>query len=275
MTSMGWHAELELWFEHNREATRLMRRRHVGPLAVQRPFYPETDGSAHVYLLHPPGGVAGSDVLDIACFLGAGARTVLTTPGATKFYRSQQGESAQTTRIDVGAEGVCEYLPQETIIFDGAKAKIATHVSLSGNAAYLGWEIMSFGRPACGEAFNTGEVRQRVEILRDGRPIWFEQFRICGGDPVMNAFFAFHAKPIVATMVYAGPANENAVSRIRETLGKAAETLFSVTRLERVIVCRYLGGRMSEAKALFLQAWGILREAGLGKPAAVPRIWAT
>lgn len=271
----GWHAELELWFEHNREATRLMRRRHVGPLAVQQPFYPENDGSAHVYILHPPGGVAGEDILDISCFLGRSARAVLTTPGATKFYRSERGQSTQTTRIDVGEGGICEYLPQETIVFDGARASISTHISLSGDAIYLGWEIVSLGRPACQERFDMGEVRQRVQISRDGKPIWFEQFRLQGADPAMNAAFAFGAKPIVGTMVYAGPADEDAVRRIREAFGDAAKNLVSVSRLERVIVCRYLGGRMSEAKKLFRKAWEVLRETGLGKPAAAPRIWAT
>ncbi|MBA8842757.1 urease accessory protein [Ochrobactrum sp. RH1CCR137] len=273
--SKGWHAELELGFEHSHEVTRLMRRRHVGPLAVQQPFYPEKDGSAHVYLLHPPGGVAGEDVLDISCFLGRGSKAVLTTPGATKFYRSDRGRSIQTTRINVGEGGVCEYLPQETIVFDGAKASISTHVSLSGDAVYLGWDIVSLGRPACRENFDAGELRQRVEIFRDGRPIWFEQFRLQGADQAMNAAFAFCARPIVATMVYAGPAHENTLQRIREALGDAGKNLFSVSQLERVIVCRYLGGRMSEAKALFRKAWEVIRETGLGKPAAAPRIWAT
>ncbi|MGH8010814.1 MAG: urease accessory protein UreD, partial [Candidatus Binatia bacterium] len=247
----------------------------VGPLAVQQPFYPEKDGRAHVYLLHPPGGVAGEDVLDISCFLGRGARAVLTTPGATKFYRSERGRSSQTTRIEVGEGGICEYLPQETIVFDGAKASISTQVSLSRDAIYLGWDIISLGRPACQESFDKGEVRQRVEILRDGKPIWFEQFRLYGADPAMNAAFAFCAKPIVATMVYAGPADESALHAIREAVGDAARNLFSASRLERVIVCRYLGGRMSEAKTLFRKAWEVLRETGLGKPAAAPRIWAT
>lgn len=175
----------------------------------------------------------------------------------------------------MGEGGICEYLPQETIVFDGAKASIGTKVFLSGDAVYLGWDIISLGRPACQESFDTGEVRQRVEIFRDGKPIWFEQFRLHGADPALNAAFAFCAKPIVATMVYAGPADESALHAIREAVGDAARNLFSVSRLERVIVCRYLGGRMTEAKTLFRKAWEVLRETGLGKPAAAPRIWAT
>ena len=275
MTIEGWHAELELWFEHSRKMTRLMRRRHVGPLAVQRPFYPEADGSAHVYLLHPPGGVAGGDELNIKCFLGPCAHTVFTTPGATKFYKSSRNPSVQRTEISVDTGGVCEYLPQETIVFDGANASINTRVTLAGDALYLGWEFVSFGRPASGEHFTTGELHQRIEILRDGCPIWFEQFRIPGGDPVITAPFGLAGRPILGTMIYAGPAEEGTIDRIREALGDAATRLFSISRLERVIVCRYLGDRMSEAKMLFQRAWEILRETGLGKTAIAPRIWAT
>lgn len=271
----GWHARLELWFEKNHQATRLVRRRHVGPLAVQRPFYPEPDGVAHVYLLHPPGGVAGGDELSIRCFLGPDSRTVLTTPGATKFYKSNQGCSILKTEIDVETDGICEYLPQETIIFDGANASIDTTISLTGNAIYLGWEFISLGRPACGEIFGTGQFRQRTRIVKNGHLIWFEQFRLSGGDIIINSSFGLAEQPILGTMVYTGPMTEYAIDRVREALGKETARLFSVSRLERVVVCRYLGRSMSEAKAIFRKAWEILREAGLGKPAAAPRIWAT
>ena len=271
----GWHAKLELWFEQNHNATRLMRRQHVGPLAVQRPFYPETDGAAHVYLLHPPGGVAGGDQLNVRCFLGPDARTVLTTPGATKFYKSNQGRSILKTEIDVEAGGICEYLPQETIIFDGANASLNTTISLAENATYLGWEFISFGRPACGETFKTGQFHQCIKILKNGHLIWFEQFRLSGGDAIINASFGLAEQPILGTMVYTGPLEESAVDRVREALGEKAAALFSISQLERVVVCRYLGRRMSEAKAFFRQVWEILREAGLGKSAAAPRIWAT
>src|SRR5262245_31815427 len=96
----GWPAELELWFEASQGKTRLKRRRHAGPLMVQRPFFPESDGTCHVYLLHPPGGVAGGDRLDMRFHLAPGSRAVLTTPGATKFYRCPDSRSQQNCIID-------------------------------------------------------------------------------------------------------------------------------------------------------------------------------
>lgn len=271
----GWHAELELWFENRQDKTRLMRRRHVGPLAVQSPFYPEDDGAAHVYLLHPPGGVAGGDRLAINCTLGAGARAVLTTPGATKFYRSERGRSIQQLTIEVGAQGICEYLPQETILFNGADAAIYTDISLAADAIYLGWEFISFGRPAAGERFTDGKARQRVRIFRDGKLIWFEQFNLPNNGQALDAPHALAGRPIMGTMIYAGPIPETAVERIRELLAQSAGAVFSVTELERVLVCRYLGNRMSEGKQLFVRAWDVLREMGIGKRAVAPRIWAT
>ncbi|MGF6177418.1 urease accessory protein UreD [Ensifer sp. 4252] len=271
----GWHAELELWFANSHGKTRLMRRRHCGPLAVQRAFHPEDDGSAHVYILHPPGGVAGGDVLDIASHLAPSSRVVLTTPGATKFYRSERGMSVQRTLIDVGAGGTCENLPQETILFEGADASISTRIMLGDDAVYAGWDLISLGRPAAGERFARGRFRQRIEIARCGEIIWFEQMAFSDAPEVLTAPFIFAGHPIMGTMVYAGPALENTVEHIRDHLGEAARGVFSVSQLERVIVCRYLGQRMSEAKRLFLQAWSVLRERGLMKKAVAPRIWAT
>lgn len=275
MTVNGWRAELDLTFEYSNGLTRLMHRRHMGPLVVQRPFHPEADGSAHVYILHPPGGVAGGDQLNMTCHLGPNARTVLTTPGATKFYRCDQRSSEQRVHIEVGAGGICEYLPQETILFDGAKASLKTRVTLAADSTYIGWDMFSFGRPASRELFRRGNARQRIEIVRDGRPIWFEQLNLKGEDGMIDLPFILAGRPIVGTMVYAGPMIENAVERIRQAHGQAALSVFSASALERVVVCRYLGTRISEAKTLFFQAWDILREAGLGKRATAPRIWAT
>lgn len=271
-----WCAELELWLERRGSKTQLVRRRHVGPLVVQRPFHPEADGTAHIYLLHPPGGVAGGDRLEIACHLEPGTRAVLTTPGATKFYRSVNGASKQRTVINVGAGAVCEYLPQETIIFDGADAYVETRVLLAAaDATYVGWDFLSLGRPAAGERFTNGSVQQRIEVSLGDSPIWFERLSLQGDSALGRASFAFSNQPIVGTMIYIGPIAEDAAERVRDHLGDAARGIFSVSQRDQGIICRYLGEMMSEGKSLFARAWDVLREAGQGKRAATPRIWAT
>lgn len=271
-----WKGELELWFDTALPGrTRLARRRHLGPLSVQRPFYPEADGTCHVYLLHPPGGVAGGDELDVALHLHEGARCVLTTPGAAKFYRMEAAGAAQRCIVDAAAGAVCEYLPQETIIFDGAEAGLETRVTLEGDATYVGWDFICLGRPAAGERFSRGSVTQRVEIGRDGRRIWFERLRVEGGSPLLEAGYAFAGQPVFGTMVYAGVLREGLDEAVRRAVGEAGGRRFSVSQLDEVVVCRYLGPQAEEGKALFVRAWDALRAAMQGKPASAPRIWAT
>ena len=270
-----WAAELELWFAPNAGKTRLMRRRHLGPLVVQKPFHPERDGTCHVYLLHPPGGIAGGDQLDLRFHLAEDARAILTTPGATKFYRSEHGRSTQSTTIDVGANAVCEYLPQETIVFDGADASIDTRVTLEAGATYVGWDFICLGRPAAGERFETGTLRQRIEIIRDGKPIWFEGLRLPSGSPMQEAPYALAGQPTWGTMIYAGPTADDAGERVSDAVGNSENRVFSVSQLEQGVVCRYLGPRVSEGKSLFVRAWDALRTSCQRKDANAPRIWAT
>lgn len=270
-----WLAELELWFGSSAGKTRLMRRRHVGPLVVQRPFHPESDGTCHVYLLHPPGGIAGGDELKLHFHLGADARALLTTPAATKFYRSQHGPSTQSTSIEIGAQATCEYLPQETILFDGANARIDNTISLEADAAFVGWDFLCLGRPAANERFESGRFSQRIKITRDAKPIWFERVELSGGSPLLYQAFALASRPTLGTMVYAGAIAEDAADRVRAAIGDSGDGIFSVSQLEQVVVCRYLGERLEDGKALFLQAWNVLRMTGQGKAANIPRIWAT
>lgn len=112
----GWLAEIALRYEVKRGVTRLTEKRHIGPLMVQRPFYPE-QGIAHTYLLHPPGGVVGGDNLLINIDVQSQAHALLTTPGATKFYRSAGGVAHQIQTLKVAPNGFLEWLPQENIFF--------------------------------------------------------------------------------------------------------------------------------------------------------------
>lgn len=200
----------------------------------------------------------------------------MTTPGATKFYRSPHGRGEQNISINIGEGAVCEYLPQETILFDGANALISTRVSLAAGATYVGWDFLSLGRPAANERFTNGTISQRTQVFHDdGKPIWFERLHLTSDSPLFHACYALAGQPILATMIYVGDVAQDSAERVRAAVNEGAAGVFSVTQLEGVVVCRYLGQRLSRAKSLFARAWDGLRIAGQGKRANSPRIWAT
>src|SRR5690606_4366820 len=159
----GWHAALALAFRHAGNRTVLAARRHEGPFCVQRPFYPG-DGVCHTYLLHPPGGLAGGDRLVLDARVTQDAAALLTTPAATKLYRSDGEPSvvAQTLRAERGAS--LEWLPLETMLCGGSRAQIETRVELERGARFIGWELTSLGRPLSQDTYATGALVQCTRI---------------------------------------------------------------------------------------------------------------
>ena len=139
-----WPARLALGFSPRHDRTELVQRRRSGPLSIQRPFFPEGD-TCHVYLLHPPGGVAGGDDLDVRVSMDPSARALITTPGATKFYRTRGPDATVRQTLEVGDGAVLEWLPQENIFFPGADADVTTEFHLRGSARLAAWEIQCLG----------------------------------------------------------------------------------------------------------------------------------
>lgn len=273
----GWQARLRLGFalDPRTRRTLLTQRRHEGPLQVQRPFYPEGDGACHVYILHPPGGVVGGDGLELDVTLATGAQVLLTTPSANRFYRSAGPVARQTQRLVVAAGAALEWLPQETIVFDGARAQSLTRVELTGDARFLGWEILCLGRPAAGEAFTHGIFLQGVELWRDGLPLVLEKGRFHGGETLLTARWGLAGQPVTGALLGALQDPE-AVAAIRADWGEpTGMEWFGVTQLDGALLCRYLGPDAARARQLFSRAWRILRPALLGKAPHIPRIWRT
>jgi urease accessory protein len=271
----GWSAELELGFEQVAGRTALVRNRHRGPLAVQRAFYPEPGGLAHVYLLHPPGGIVAGDQLTVRADLARGARALITTPAASKFYRSDGRVAVQRQVLCVAPEASLEWLPQETIVFGGAQVQTDTRVELAPGATFCGWDVVCLGRPASGDHFVTGKLRQAFEIWQGERPLWIERSEFDAQAPVRHALWGLGGQRVFGTFVCTGQSAAG-VAAARAALGDAEPgEIFSVSQLRAAIVCRYLGSSTERARHVFGQAWATLRPLLFGRSASAPRIWLT
>lgn len=273
LTGDAWHARLELDFERRGACTRLTSRRHHGPLRVQRPFYPEGAEVCHAYLLHPPGGVVGGDELRVDVAVRGGAHAVITTPAAGKFYRSGGPSARQTQRLRVASGAALEWLPQENIVFDGACVDLRTQVELESGARFIGWEILCLGRSGAGERFRHGGVRQRLEVWRDGQPLYVERARYEQGADALVAPWGLADQPVSASLLCVQQ-DAHAADAVR-TAVSPEDGLFGVTQLDDVLVCRYLGAHADDARRCFERAWALLRPAVLHRAACAPRIWAT
>ena len=325
---------MELDFAVRQGRTTLAKMQFHGPLRVQRPFYPEpapakADGRAqasqpcHCCLLHPPGGLVSGDDLSLDVRLGQDAHALLTAPSASKFYAADAHNVAQRQTNDLYVTGgVLEWLPRETIVYDGARAEMRTSVELDAASACIGWEMVCLGRPAAGETFTTGSVRQSLCVSREGVPLLHEVLRLEGGDALQLGACGLGGHAVSATLFAVGrgnapgeaakgeteqaerdlaalescctalqdlltpardfddvPANDS--SAATDTSVHAAPVPLSALMGERagatvrggVLLVRYLGPDMEEARNLLITAWNMLRPALTGCPPHMPRIW--
>jgi urease accessory protein len=269
--SASWHASLRLRFADEGGVTRLLERRHSGPLRVQKALYPEGGAICHAIVVHPPGGVVGGDTLAIDAAVGPQAHALLTTPGAGKWYRANGRQSRQRVTLAAGPGACLEWLPQETIIYDGACVSLEHEVELGAGVRYMGVEILCFGRRACGETFSSGVLRQRSQIRRDGTLLWWEQGAIAAGSAAMHGVTGLNGATVCATLLAVGPAvPAPLLASIR-----ALDPALGASQLKHVFVARLLGDDSEAARRTMLAAWQLLRPHLLGCPAPLPRSWNT
>lgn len=270
VTHAPWLATLHLRFLHDAGTTRLVERTHSGPLRVQKPLYPEGAAICHAIMLHPPGGVVGGDQLEINVDAGAAAHAFLTTPGAAKWYRANGRQSRQRVQLRVGADGACEWMPQESIFYDGADVDLHHDVELAPGARYIGMEIVCLGRRASSERFTHGAVRQHTRIRLDGKLVWWEQGVITPGAP-MTGLLGLHGRTVCATLIVVGPPVSTALlAQLR-----ALDPQLGITQMKSVLVARCLGDDSETARHALVRVWQHLRPHLLGCAAPLPRIWQT
>ena len=271
----GWQAGLQLAFQRRGERSVLARRSTYGPLAVQKALYPEGDLVCHAILLHPPGGIAGGDRLEIAVEVETGAHALLTTPGATKWYRSAETEASQSVVLSIGRNAVCEWMPQENIFFDATFANNALSVDLQDGAVFCGWDVMCLGRTASGEHLRSGRIRQHLRVTRGTKPLFEELGTIEGGGALLHSPIGMAGYPICATFILAGTGISRDALDFCRSLTPAADCKWGVSAMGEVFIARCLARTSEAARAYFLRMWEHLRPQYAKLPARVPRIWAT
>lgn len=272
----SWRATLALGFERRGESTLLARRDHRGPLRVQKALYPEGPDLCHAIVLHPPAGIAGGDRLQIDIELGADAQSLLTTPGAGKWYRSAGPLAEQSVNIRVGAGATAEWLPQESIVFAGAQARMRTSVELEEGARYLGVETICFGRRASGESFDRGSLQLASDIRYDGKLLWQERGRITGGSALLDSPIGLAGYSLCSTVLAAGvDIDAQTLAGCRNVSSKEAGAQYGVSAMPKLFLGRYLGHSAEAAREWFVTLWQHLRPIMVGRDAAVPRIWNT
>ncbi len=269
----GWRAHLRLSFAHDGARTVISERTHEGPLYVQRPFYPE-GAVCHTYILHPPAGMVGGDRLETNVRVGAGASALITTPASAKVYRSVGPAAEIRQYLTVEANGTFEWLPQDTILFGGSNAMMETDVQLADSARFMGWELLSLGRPLSGDRYRTGELRQRTLIQVANAPRLIERQDWDAGDALLQEAWGLGGRSVLAAF-YIYPAGTELLEQARHCTAAAGYECFAATLLDDLLVVRALGEDATAMRETMAALWLQMRQPALGRPGCAPRIWAT
>ncbi len=274
---MTWLARLDL--DYTLEAERSVARYlHQGPLRILQSLYPEGDAVCHNVLVHPPSGLVGGDTLDMKVTVGSGAHGLVTTPGATRFYRSEAGLAAQQVHARLESGARLEWLPLEAIAYNGCDGLNRAVFDLAPGAELITWDITALGLPAADMPFAQGTFRQHMEIPG----VWLERGTISATDTrLMNSPLGLAGQRCMATLVFAAGSaiaaerSDRALACARELL-EASElrlTAGTTSPHHQVIVLRVLSPVTEPAMQLLRQVWSAWRETLWALPGNVPRLW--
>ena len=274
---MPWHASLQL--DYTLEGTRTVARHaHNGPLHILQSLYPEGDAVCHNVLAHPPGGLVGGDTLDITATVGPGAHGLVTTPGATRFYRSTGERALQRTHLTLAEGARLEWLPLEALCYNACNAENHLTLNLAPGAECMGWDVTALGLPHAGQPFETGRFVQHIEA--PGR--WLERGMIDAADHrLLESPLGLAGHRCMASLFFVvGTPLERAR---RDTALDAARAVMDAHALKasagatspngQVLVVRALAPQVEPAMQLLQQVRAAWRAALWQLCAEPPRIW--
>ena len=274
---MAWRADLKLDYTLESQRT-VARYLHQGPLRILQSLYPEGDQICHNVLVHPPGGLVGGDTLDIQVNVAEGAHALVSTPSATRFYKSGGQAALQQVTATLAPGARLEWLPLEAIAYNDCEATNRAIFNLAPTSELMAWDVTALGLPSSDMAFTKGHFQQHLEIPG----VWLERGNLRGDDTRwLNSPLGLAGQKCLASLVFAS-GNNIEPQRAAQALEAAREVLEAhPLRLQagvtcahpQVIVLRVMSPLVEPSMDLLKKVWAVWRHTLWALPSTPPRIW--
>lgn len=276
-----WYAQLELGFCFENSRTIMSHRKHRGPVRVQKMLWPERTGVCHAIIVHPPAGIAGGDHLTFEIETKDQAHAVVTTPGAGKWYKTNGKQAFQHIHLHVKDQSILEWVPQETMLFDGALAHSETHIHLDNAASFIGWDMLVLGRQARAERFVQGSYYNQFKLWREHKLLVADTLYFEGEDRWLSSCLGMNNQAVMGSFWAAAPEKyrssfylEQQLELIRELMMRMQAPV-TLTLLDDVVSARFLGNDVRHCHDAFAAIRAKLRRYWFDLEEEFPRIWKT
>ena len=276
---MSWNATLDINYTAQAAKT-VAHFRHSGPLRILQSLYPESEAICHNVIVHPPGGLVGGDVLNVRVNVAAGAHGLITTPGATRFYRSDGDPAVQRTHLTLADGARLEWLPLESLCYSGCIAENHLQINLAPGAELMGWDVTALGLPAAQKPFERGSYHQHIEAPG----VWLERATIKAADTLLlNSLLGLAGQRCLGTLFFVAGSKlhrgrkQEAMDTARAVIEahSLSASAGATSPDGRVVVVRVLAPVVEPAFDLLKQVWLTWRRHFWNETAAIPRVWAT
>lgn len=289
-----WQASIKLEFRKDKDKTLMVRNLHYGPLVVQKPFYPEI--ACHVYLLHPPGGVASCDHLSVEAKAHEHSQVLITTPGATKFYKGENNYSLFEQNFYVENGASLEYLPAQNIFYKGTHTKVKTTFYLKDNSRFAFRDVSKCGMKDELSPFENSSLFNTVTIIENGKEKLIETSFIDGQED-LEALSGNNGCVYTGTFI-TNKVCDDTLSKIRALLdtyfcnektqspltddSTASEASYNNPQfyaaagvVDNFTVVRFLSSKNEAIEKAIVEIWKLTRLETIGLEPCSPRIWST
>ncbi len=251
-------------FKFERSGTRLAELYQQGAAKVRLPLV-EAGEPPQAVLINSSGGLTGGDRMSTEATLGENCHAIVTTQACEKIYRASAGSAGIVTRLIVGENARLDWLPQETILFDGARLTRRLDAELAPGATLLLVEATIFGRSARGEAVRSGLFTDRWRIRRENRLVFADDLRFDWSDPELVRRPAVLAgAAAMATILFMVEEPARHLPALREVIGANG----GVSAWNGRLIARIVAPTGAALRQTLIPALSVLRDG-----AGLPKFW--